>query len=440
MKVKLGRMLVLAGASLTMLIASSAPASAASTCLPILGAGSSLQKIAQENVWISGFTKASGGWWEGLCEADTEITYMSTSSGKGKTQWGYENGTLGTDSPFEAFIGTDLAPNDTQLTNMGAAGEQPTHLDGVVTVPVAQSAVSVIVSLPLGCKPVNSTEPAEIKSAKILTEEWETGGKEFSTYVKGLEGTCTADPNLKVRSSNSGTTAGFKRFFATLTNAEPWLKLTETPLKSEEPTWPMTLELSGHFSACCEKGSTLAETVYTSPGLSGYADLADARNEGFAAGSKWASHTNAAGESYWSAVAEVQTTEEVSEFVSPEETGGGSNCKNAKYKEETVHSVGPGEDWSEVKQSNVKKNASYPICTLTFDLAWNHYSTPILETKYGSALKAEHVGLTVLHYLHTIISTTLGQGGGLTTAHYGALPTEIQTKALNGVTETNIVP
>jgi hypothetical protein len=432
-------MLALAGASLAVFVALSSTASATVTCLAIAGAGSSLQKIAQENVWILGFTMTPG-WWEGLCEKDPTITYRSTSSGKGKQQWGYENQTLLDELPFAAFIGTDLAPTLTQIENMGVAGEQPTHMTGTVTVPVAQSAITVVVSLPTNCHPNAGVTEASINATK-LKEEWETGGKTFKEYVREIECSAESDPNLKVRSANSGTTAGFKRFFDTLSgDVAPWHALTETPLKSENIEWPMTLELSVHFAACCEKGSELAETVYKTPGTSGYADLADARHEGFLAGTKWHTHENAAHEKYLSAIAQIQTTEPASAFETPEEAGGGSRCKAAVYKEETTHAVAPGADWSEVKQTNVKSNGSYPICTLTYDLAWNSYETPALEGKYGSQLLAEHTGLTVVHYLHSIILSTQGQGSTLTEKNYGVLPKAIREKAETGVNETNIKP
>jgi len=422
---------MLVGVSLAILAVAAPMASAKTVCLSIVGAGSSLQKTAQEKVWILGFTMTPG-WWETSCTSAPTITYNSTSSGKGKEQWGYENKTLGTDKPFEAFIGTDLAPNAAQIKNMGEAGGQPTAAKGTITVPVAQSAIAVLITLPHNCHPKPGETEAKV-SALALAEAWEKGNKEFTDYVRGIECAASSLPNFKARSSNSGTTAGFKRFFATLTDTSLWLTATSTPLKSEEPSWPLALEDSGHLQKCCEKGSQLAELVLTDAGTTGYADLADARNAGFT--NTWTSH----GSGLLSAFALVETTEpEPEEFESPEEAGGGSNCKKAKYKEENTHLVSPGEDWSEVKQVNVKENGSYPICTLTFDLAWNAYETAPLETKYGSKLLAEHVGLLVLYYLHSIVLPTQGQGTALTENHYGVLPKAIREKAEEGVNSTNI--
>jgi hypothetical protein len=424
-------MLVLA--SLAVLSIAAPTAGAKSVCLSIVGSGSSLQKVAQQSVWIPGFTKATGGWWEDLCTSAPTITYNSTSSGKGKEQWGYENKKLLDELPFPGFIGTDLAPSDPQIKNMGEAGGQPTFLKGVVAVPVAQSAISVLITLPTNCHPKAGETEAKVNAVK-LAEAWEKGNKEFTEYVKGIECTASSLPNFKVRSSNSGTTAGFKRFFATLTDTSLWLTATSSPLKSEEPSWPAELEASGHFQKCCEKGSQLAELVLTDAGTTGYADLADARNAGFT--NIWTSHGSP---SLLSAYALVETTEPASEFQSPEEaSSGGSNCNKAVYKEENIHSVAPGEDWSEVRQENVKKNKSYPICSLTYDLAWNSYETAPLEAQYGSKLLAEHVGLLVRYYLHAIVLPSQGQGASLLTNHYGLLPSTIRVKAEEGITEGNI--
>jgi ABC-type phosphate transport system substrate-binding protein len=440
-RARLGRIIVLAAACLAAAFAASVSTASAAPrkCAVVQGAGSSLQKVAQQEVWGPNHWATKKG--EEECEAVVEVKYNPTSSGKGKEQWGYETMTLGTEEPFPVFVGTDLAPSKTQIENMSKAGEEAGKLN-VMSVPVAQSAVTVMVSLPEGCKPVSTEKKAEIKNA-VLREEWEKGAKEFSTFMKDkLEGTCTAMPKLKARSSNSGTTAGFKRYFDTLSKeAEPWKKLNETPLKSENTEWPAELEASGNLEKCCEKGSTLAKTVFENPGTSGYADLADARHEGFT--TTWAEHTVGT-KKFWSAVALVESKEE---FTNPEEgTGGGANCKKAKYEKEK-EKVEPGVDWSATKQSNVAEKGAYSICTLTFDLTWKEYETKALVGKYGKAgepeakkkEETEEKRNTVLNYLKWVVSGTGGQAvKTLTEKHYGALPKEMREHAETGVKAVNI--
>jgi ABC-type phosphate transport system substrate-binding protein len=433
MRARLGRIVVLAGVCTAAAFAAGVPAASAQArkCAVIQGAGSSLQKVAQTEVWGPNHWVTKLGAEE--CEKVVEVKYNPTSSGKGKEQWGYETKTLGTESPFPVFVGTDLAPSAAQIENMSEAGGQAAKKN-VMAVPVAQSAVTVMVSLPEGCKPAATAKKAEIKNA-VLREEWEKGAKQFSAFLKDkVEGTCTASLKLKARSSNSGTTAGFKRYFDTLSKeAEPWKKLNETPLHSENTEWPAELEASGNLEKCCAKGSELAKTVFENPGTSGYADLSDARHEGFT--TTWAEH-EVAGKKFWSAVALVESKEE---FTNPEEgTGGGSNCKKAKYEKEK-EKVEPGIDWSAAKQANVAEKGAYSICTLTFDLTWKEYERPALEAKYGTKAETEEKRNTELNYLKWIVSGTGGQViKTLTEKHYGALPKEMREHAVTGVKAVNI--
>lgn len=427
MREKLRCIVVLAGIAAAIMVAG-APAAYAGTetCATVQGAGSSLQNIAQKEVWMPGFAAAGS---LTNCVANPLVTYNSTSSGKGKTQWGYEGGGLVTgeagETSFPAFIGTDLAPSAAQIKNMGKAGGQPVEAEGILPVPVAQSAIAVLISLPEECKPKTGIVKAEVEPLP-LKETWEKGAATILQLVNNVE--CSPADTVPVllfaRSSGSGTTAGFKRYLDLVAGgAAPWNALTETPAKSEDTNWPAEAEASKHLDKCCARGSELALTVYNTPNSSGYADLSDAVHEKFTA--KWVKHLNEAKTlEYWSAVAVVKAN---TAFESPEETGGGSNCKNAKYQEET-RSVVPGEDWSSAQQTNVKENSAYPICTLTFDLAWNKYATTPLEAagKYGSKAKAEETRNTVRNYLEWV--TGPGQSAALKAQHYGELPAGIKSK------------
>jgi hypothetical protein len=452
MRSRLGLVAVLAGACVAAASAVGAPAaSALQTCGTINGAGSSLQGIAQNSVWIPGFTGTPGGW-EGFCTKAPTITYTVTSSGKGMTEWGYENKKLGTAEPFPAYIGTDVGPEGTETTgqigNIDMAGEEGTTLNGVMAVPVAQSAVSVLVTLPASCFEATGAKKPRV-TEKALEEEWfghAVKAENLITDAKIKTGSCTVVPSLYARFSASGTTAGFKRWLSDLpsTNKAAWEKATETAAKSESNEWAEggakpTEEVGGEK---LEKGSQLAKAAYEKPGTTGvigYADLADAVSAGF---STTVTEHEVEKVKYDSFVAEVQNNEYTSaspEYASPENTSE-SNCTGAEYKEaKPKNEVAPNIDWSNARQSNViSKSGSvknYPICTLTFDLAWRNYEY-MKATKYP---KDEETANTVLGYLKWIV------GAGQTTAkltenHYGALPTAIDTKAVAGVTATNIKP
>jgi ABC-type phosphate transport system substrate-binding protein len=349
MRVRLGCFGALIAVCVAAMFAVSAPiASAAGTeeCGNIVGSGSSLQFIAQTKVFIPGFT-TEGGWEENCKEAPT-IEYTATSSGEGLKEFGDE-GTLGgakNESPFPAFVGTDVGPEGpatgeeaktkkTQMFEMDEAGEEGATKNEVMTVPIAQSAVAVIVSLPAKCKLEHPTVKATITD-KVLEETWLKDNKKWSfPLLKAIgvkaEAACEVVPTLEARSKASGTTAGFKRFMDDIEPTE-WNAFTKTAAEAESTNWPFagTKKESG-------SGGELAEKVFKTPGTIGYADLADAVAKGFTATPQ---EHGEGEEKYYSFIVEVQNNsgEETATFGSPSKTPasiktGGANCENATYEE-----------------------------------------------------------------------------------------------------------
>ncbi|HEX3520216.1 MAG TPA: hypothetical protein VHT29_14375 [Solirubrobacteraceae bacterium] len=421
------------------LLAIPAAASAKVACETIQGAGSSLQNIAQNEVWAPEWKTAASP----ECLAATEVKYRSSSSGKGKNQWGAnakkellfettKEKTLSggkAEEQFPAFIGTDLAPTKTQMEEMGEAGKLLTGAktaNKIVSIPVVQSAIAVMISLPVKCEPATGTTTATV-TGKHLQEEFESNKPQYLTLVAkvGAQAECNVAPKLQVRSANSGTTAGFKRFLGSIGTADlanpesaTWKPLNETGEKSENTEWPA----GATVNKCCEKGSELAETVFKNAGELGYADLADARKAGFT--TEW-KKTGPVGSEFWVIIAKVETQ---GESISPEVAGNKeSNCTKTVYKGIPAN-VKAGEDWSAVRQENTEKalSAAYPICTLTYDLAWQHYEWPSLtgdpEIKYTQGeFNAVH------EYLKWVTST--GQTLALLLEkHYGKLPAALITK------------
>jgi hypothetical protein len=434
MKVRSARVVILAVVCAAMaLVGGSSSASASISCALISGAGSSLQNIAQTVVWAPNNPDME-------CSSLPVIHYFATSSGKGEAQWGDNATQVLTEepgvSPFPAFIGTDVGPEGpaltakTQLNNMDVAGSQGTELDeGVLTVPVAQSAISVLVTLPLGCSAtVGGT--AKVTSLALDTEWFKNEGLLGSIFTGGAGIVCKHTPELYARESPSGTTAGYKRFLDAINHAH-WGSLVTTAAKAQNTEWPGAVLETGFG-----KGSQLAEGVFSKPGANGaigYADLADALKAGFS--TKVALHPVGT-ELLYSFIAEVQnnamTAEEGPTYASPLASGGSaSNCANAEYN--APNRVLPNMDWSGAKQSNVESGTAYPICTLTFDLAWHEYSKP---KKGGAAVYTEAQRNTVFNYLLYIVKE--GQNATLESNHYGKLTGTIATSAINGVTGTNI--
>lgn len=463
MRARLGRVSALAAVCLGVAFAGASPAAYATGTAKcqaeIFGAGSSLQNFAQKDVWIEtgseSFLAPGEKWKNSICETKpTKIEYQSTSSGKAVAQWGANSGKLEEETgiKFPTYLGSDVGPegpsgtSGTQLNNMDKAGGQGTKEgEGVVTVPVAQSAVGVLVQIPEECKgTLEAGEVVRITSEK-LEKEWFKNEIKWEGLVTGAEGgksKCTTEPKVPAlygRASASGTTAGMKRFLAGLnsgTDKTTWATFVSTAAKSESPSeWPtVPVEECAATKVKFEKGSQLAEGVYgceSSKGAIGYADLTDAIKAGFEKEAKLEKSTKAT-KSYVAFV-QVQNNSYGSSsptYVSPEKSKA-SNCTKAKYfKEKTLATKG-NEDWSGAKQENSEEGVAedYPVCTLTFDVAWSDYKdVPELpnKTKYN-----EEQANAVYAYLHYIVIE--GQGSPLTNEHYGALPEEVKKSAKTGL-------
>jgi ABC-type phosphate transport system substrate-binding protein len=453
MRVKLGRICALTAVCAGAAFAALTPAAYAvgtEKCEGgVTGAGSSLQKVAQQKVFIPGFL-ATGKGWEALCSSEpSPITYFPSSSGKGLAQWGAGGGGLKEEEiektkVFPTYVGTDVGPEGssektgTQLRQMDEAGSQGFAAgEGVVTVPVAQSAVSVLVQIPAACKGTLAEKEVVSISSQKLEQEWRTNTVDWAGLVTGTttgKSECTTEkaPVLWARSSASGTTAGFKRFLGHLesgTEKASWTTDIENAANSESASkWP-TLPTETACSVSLEKGSQLAEAVFgceAANGAIGYADLTDALKAGF---EKEAKLIKPAGKTYYVAVVRVSNAAfgTASSFVSPEK-GGASNCKKAEYLGQATLAVKGNESWSGASQEKLEKSEAeaYPICTLTFDLAWHEYE----KVKDPGGSYTEQKTNTVFAFFKYIVE---GGQTGLAAEHYGALPANVDTAAKTGL-------
>jgi ABC-type phosphate transport system substrate-binding protein len=441
MKVRLGRIVALAAVCMGAAFAVTAPAaSAAVTCEGINGSGSSLQGVAQ-GLWGSAFALNSKG-----CTAGISVKYISTSSGSGLACWGV-SGTLnkaecGVSGTLDAYIGTDVGPEGpagtpgTQLTHMDAAGGG----NKVVTVPVAQSAIAIIVTMPVGCVPKNPQENPRVQ-VKALEEEWNGSKGTLAQQIKfenpgnGWKGTSCQEkltPTLFARSKGSGTTAGFKRFLDQV-NPQHWETFVKTAEEAESIKWP-----NQQIKTSDGKSSEQAEKTFKTPNSMSYVDISDARKAGFnAAAAQIKAHPTEQGEAD-SFYVEVQNSITELKYIKPEEPSGEAACKKAAYKAPT--SVGPDVDWSHAQQTNslagVSGEGLYPICTLTFDLAWHEYG--LLPA--GTYTNSTNTANAVLQYLTYIVS-----GGGQEIAalkgqeHFAALPASIKLTAAEGLEEVGVI-
>jgi ABC-type phosphate transport system substrate-binding protein len=453
MKTRLGRMLVLVAACVGVALAVTAPAAYAEkvACTKITGSGSSLQGNLQA-IWTGEFNKGAKVA-KVECEnaGEGEVTYVSTSSGRGLNCWGATEGELnkgaleecGKPGTVDNMISSDVGVEgpvsnpSSQMAKMDKAGGNKTENNEIISMPVAQSAIAVVVSMPVNCLPSVTTAKPRVE-VKPLEEEWRTSNATLPQIIKlqhnsgtwTVSGCQTKAPLLFARSKGSGTTAGFKRFLEKI-NPGPWESFTSTAAKAENTEWP-----NQQIKKVNEKSSQQAEKVYETPNSMAYVDISDARNNGFspAGTGQMKLHKNKAGEEYYSFFVEVQNNPKENTYAEPEESSGEAACKEAKYNKPSG-GVAPNVDWSRAEQSGALEATEgagkYPICTLTFHIIWHIFEIESLLG--GSVTLIRH---TVLAYLLWLVSAG-EELAKVKSEHFAPVSKELRLedeKALEGLT------
>jgi ABC-type phosphate transport system substrate-binding protein len=369
----------------------------AASATSIHGAGSTLQEIAQQHIFIPAFEKTHAG--------DT-ITYTGTSSGKGLEAWGNKHACEHT---LDQYIGTDQPPNPSQKKAIEekcpeTPGDDPT----VLSIPTLQAAVAIIYHLPANCTSASSKAKKETThlaftdktveeifagGAKEAQNTGETGKKthwnELTDEGDALHGTgCETTKEIVrvVREEGSGTTAILKKW---LNQVEPNYTFdvpSFVPPENEDQSWNELAENSKNLHWPHETASNIVRgtgspgviaKVEATPGSIGYVNLANAYEEG---------SIKLGGDLGW-AVIENKGGKKPT-YTNPELPGAKiAKSKPKKYKEGTSNCVGEiyvngvgakfppekAEDaWNEVTATPSEPN--YPICGFTYDLSLKCFS------------------------------------------------------------------
>lgn len=392
-------------------------ASASLSCegADITGRGSSLQKVIEQNVWKVGFET-------GVCSTEPNtptITYEATGSGAGLEKWNH-NGVEGKINTTYSFIGTDDAPTAAQITNMTGVAKGASLL----TIPVAQTAIGVIGNPPPGCTVgvITNKELEGVFSGRIL--KW----SELSTNLASPNPACNYAIKRVVRLDGSGTTFQFKNYLwlinklsipCTTEGEKTWQEL-EPIVSGGKPNtvWPEDEGCATTRSALLRPpangGGEVVKKVIETSGAIGYASLPDMESKLIAC-EETSTCKN-------SEILSMQNNgkKKLSEatFSSPVLGEEEANCLSAVYtvpalaKRSTKVGNGLNADWSQVFGAKLV-TGGFPLCTLTYNLAWNKYSGP--EFTLGQEQ-------TVNDYINEYIVQTAGQEGAAT-KFYAPLPT-----------------
>jgi ABC-type phosphate transport system substrate-binding protein len=395
---------ILAGATVVALAIgglSAGGASAAVECTgnSITGQGSSLQRVIEQEVWKPGFET-------GICPGGPTITYNSTGSGGGLKEWNHD-GKRGSINTALQFIGTDDAPTPEQIANItSVAGGAD-----LLTIPVTQTAIAIVANPPEGCEIEKITN---IDLEAVFRGAYLTWSK-----IPTASGSCSSPITRVVRRDGSGTTYQFKNYLSRTNKAvlpcagKTWKELepiTDGTTGAPNTTWPEscppTKTLSPVLRPAANGGGEVVKTVKATAGSIGYAALPDAKANGAPV------------------ILAVQNNGQKIEgatFGEAEAEGQLANCSQAIYEvpqnaRAILGSTGLNVDWSKVFGGNPGiGGTAYPICTLTYNLAFRRYKNAGFKFK-------DYV--TVHTYLKEYLVASTGQTAVETSGtFYAPLPT-----------------
>lgn len=450
----------------------SAPALATVTCGTNWASGSSLQANAQKEVWFNGTTGFPVHL--GNCASAPAQVYDKTSSEFGLSEFGNVTGKLepkwdeapnGTAPAgvLDGWVGSDDAPTAGQIGNASRATPAASPIE--LTIPVAQAPVAVLLSLPSTCEltPTVVGKPIRVEiENEVLNELWEGKFAKWSEFLPKVvlanstvpASGCEVAITREVRSVGSGTTYAFKNYLAQIDPTE-W-----APFATDYVSWPASFETS--FAGKENKsGGNLSEHVAENPGSIGYANTADAATvygcltTGCTAGklgfngeaTSTTDGTAGAHQILWAKVQNNGVSTVGAGYAGPQTSKAGAtkasefvgNCATGKITPSEYgapHS--PEDSWNGVLASDPNATADlsgnfYPICALTYTLAWKHYKETNLQSFYNNAGEGttfETIENTAKNYLTYVTSAAAGEGqAAIQSFFYQELPAAIQVKA-----------
>lgn len=405
----------------------------------ITGQGASVMKIAYQNVFTPDFNTSTN---KSACSGTQgtggrpEVKYTSSSSGTGLASWGV-GGKAGSFGPSNAFVVTEEPPNEKAKEQI-EANESPldSASDSLLTIPVLQEAIAIIVHLPAECTATSTAFPGRLVLGNETLQDiflgtinsWsELNGKDGNT----LTGTGCASPIKRiVRLDSAGSTHILKKYLDLINSTafttedattETWDQISEG---TGNTVWPEAAKVSrpGKTGDTAEV-SDVAETV----GSIGYAALADARaNEEFVppkGGKEKAT--------FWAPIQNSGTATTKEKFADPStdadtEATAGANCSKETYTNGAGSKFPPSstnESWFQVTTATKEKH--YPLCGIAYELSLTKFSA------YPGTSAAEEI--TDENFLSFLLNA---KGGGQTLIanhDYEALPKALDAESLAGV-------
>ncbi|HEY2141978.1 MAG TPA: substrate-binding domain-containing protein [Solirubrobacteraceae bacterium] len=333
--------------------------------------------------------------------------------------------TAGERSAEDRLAGVEEPPTLSQWMQIDL-GDKPGQDSGLIRqIPVALAAVAPLVSYPQGCAipAKEATGDGRFKVSNTLLEQAYAG--KISTWgqlLPDIQSSCAGLPIKRVVPAEAeGTTFVFKQWLGTIDPALGWPESSSLP----NTGWPND---TGATATVRSEGGDSGEaaSVAGMSGAIGFASLSQARESGFGdfspenplhefqSGQFWLSVQNGSG----------KQAEPTRDPKSGADNVQGANCDSPQFNytpsgyDTTVTPV-----WRYV--SAVGSKTGWPICTLTYDLAWDDASTV-----YGNTNAEQAKQRTVKDYLAYVVGAP-GQAEAKA-GDYSPLPAKILADAQDG--------
>jgi ABC-type phosphate transport system substrate-binding protein len=410
----------------------------------ITGQGASVMAVAYQNVFDPEFNISKNKTACNESQGDKKkptVSYTSSSSGAGLESWGATGGT-GSFGLGNAFVVTEEPPNPEERGKIEANETTPGSApESLLTIPVAQEAIAILVHLPTGCTATSTLFPGRLVIGNVTLQEIFLGTLKTWTSIKDggdtfIGSTCASTITPIVRLDSAGSTHILKKYL-NLINAnefetEALTKATWNDISegTGNTVWP----LAAGVKRPAKKGDAEEVAAVASTASSiGYASLANARkNTAFVpppvgTGGKETSV-------FWAPIQNNGVKPTSEKFADPSTDADSSevaeaNCASEKYtngKGVKFPPVSTQDTWQEVTTATTQKN--YPICGIAYQLALTKYSAYPLTT--------EGEELTVSNFLTFALNAALEGGGGqllLDKHDYEPLTKSLDSESLKGV-------
>ncbi len=385
--------------------------------------GTSWATLPTSSTATSGFGFAGAG--TGSCgsfrSAGKSIKYAATGSGGGRNSWG-ANGNAAVRDSNASFIGTDEPPSPAEEANMESVGLSGSA--NLLTIPVAQGAIAIVVNPPEGCRLVDSSRRKatmanlekiwygeKVTWGSLLNSSTALGPTPATDDLPQTQASCT-NTFLKrvVRKDSSGTTFAFKQTFDFSVNPRWSNGTTDYTAPANNTVWPNDAAPKAVLRPASNGNGPVVDLVAATPSSIGYADLATARSRGFG-------FSGVNDRKFWLAVTAPKSPSLVVTNDPAKDAGEtpatyGANCSSSGSRIYTNQPSSALDNWFNVTgASQYYVGGNYPFCTLTYALSYDNN-----EVVQGMT---EPKARTVSDYLKYI--TNSGQGV-LAAADYQALP------------------